>query len=48
MSKLIFAAVAAALLLGTANAPAAVAAKKCPDGQYYDESKRKCVTRRGS
>ncbi len=26
----------------------ATAAKKCPDGKYYDESKRKCVTKRGS
>lgn len=26
----------------------ATAAKKCPDGKYYDESQRKCVTKRGS
>lgn len=42
-----FAIALAALALGAATVPAS-AEKKCPDGKYYDESKGKCVTKRGS
>ena len=42
---------AAMLTLFAASAiaiPPTAAKKRCPDGTYYDETKRKCVTRRGS
>lgn len=48
MTKTVVAVLLTAFALGTTVVPTAMAAKKCPDGKYYDESKRKCVTKRGS
>ncbi len=47
MMKTLLAALLTVFAVSAISLPA-TAAKKCPDGKYYDESKRKCVTRRGS
>jgi len=46
--KFILATILTVFAVATIAVPAYADNKDCPDGKYYDESKGKCVTKRGS
>lgn len=48
MIKVVIAALVASVSVSALSLPASAGQKGCPDGTYYDESKGKCVTKRGS